>query len=226
MIRNYTNPRSELWDRVYDVCTESYRSIRGFEDYDSRVTADIAADNWYASGPMGGNPRLRRFGPLAMMPDPGDMLPLGDFMQLEWVLADGTIHGMNIDYRDHIPLYWSDDLQALFILPYARTGACVHPPRPREARLLAVWARGRAATCSAPTQYSRPPLPVVAPGVQVSYRSDKFGKRGEFKNYIHHFDSRGVLCRFSSQPFNARRAPEATMIRGGDLRLTTHGIAG
>jgi len=226
MTRNYANARSTMWDRVYTTCDEVYSPISGWTDYDSRLTADIAADNWYASGPLGGNPRRRQYQGLAIMPPPGDMLPLGDFLQLEWVLPDGEIRGMNIDYRDHVPLYWSDDLQALFLLPYATTGACVYPPKPRESKLLAVWARGRRASCSAPTQYHRPPMPVVMPGIQVSYRSDKFGRRGEFKNYVHHFDSRGVLCHFSSQPFNALRAPQATMIRGGKLRLTEHGIAG
>ncbi len=62
------------------------------------------------------------------------------------------------------------------------------------------------------------------PAIQISYRSDKF-THGSPMNYIHHFGPE-VVAYFSQEPFGARRAPEAIMIRGGRLSLHSHGIDG
>lgn len=217
------NARTQLWDRVYATSMDQYTEIKGFGDYDARLTADIAADNWYQSNFLGGSPRKRVFHGLSRLPDPGDFLRIGAALGCEWVMSNGAIRGC--EWHASCSMLWSDRLQAVLVLPDARMGACSHPPTPREAKLLAIWARGRAARCSRETTSPMPAMPVVNPCVTVSYRSDKFSP-GKPRNYIHHIDSRGVLAYFSSQPFGATRAPTATMIRGGRLRLTPHGLAG
>ena len=219
------NPRTELWDRVYSTSMDVYSQIPDFGDRDARLTADIAGDNWYRSGALGNNARRRQLRGLSQMPAPGDLLRLGAFLEVEWVLPNGEIRGARFHPGDGVDALWSDTLQAVIVVPHARLGPCTLPPTRREAQLLAIWARGRAARCSLRATYNLAPLPIVYPAIQLSYRSDKFSP-GEPKNYIHHIDSRGVLAYFSSEPYGASRAPQAIMIRGGKLRLTPHGIAG
>jgi hypothetical protein len=215
------NPRTALWNRVYQTSIEQYTAIPQFGDYDARLTADIAADNWYESNLLGGSPKARSYNGLKKLPATGNLLRLGAALEVEWVTRDGTMKLAH--FHGSTDMLWSDRLQAVLVLPDVRKGPCTSPPTRREAQLLARWARGRAARCSLPVTFNRPPMPYVFPCVQVSYRSDKFSP-GAPRNYIHHIDSRGVLAYFSSDPMS--RAPQAIMVRGGKLRLTSHGLAG
>ena len=227
--------RDQMWDRVYNTSRDVYTDIPGYGDSDARLTADAATAGWYVRS--GGDWRRRRLSGLRNLPAPGNMLFLGCFLDLEYVTSDGEIQGCGFETSDCVPLLWSDDLQALIVLPFAKDGKCIHPPRTREDQLARVWAKGRPAACSLKSAYSRPPMHTVYPAVQVSYSSDKFSW-GKNTDYIHHHErgrekllrfsgpGRGPCAYFSKEPFRARRAPEAIMVRGGKLRLTSHGIDG
>lgn len=217
--------REQMFRKVYHKAREVYGRIPGYEDHDARLTADAAADGWFArDGFLGiGGYRKRSFRGLARMPAPGNLLNLGDFTELEWVTSAGVIQGISFAVSDHVPLLWSHKLQALFIVPGTEIGPCELPPRRTEDYLARVWAKGRPAACSSKARIEPGPLRFVAPGIQVSYSSDKF-THGVAKPYIHHFGT-GVLCYFSHDPIGSSRAPDV-MIRGGRLRLTEHGIDG
>lgn len=217
-----TTARDNLWRRVYHKSRSVYTSIPDYEDYDARLTADAAAAGWYARS--NGGWRKRRLGGLARLPDPGNMLDCGCFLELEWVTPSGEIRGVKPKDGARVPLLWSHSKQAIFILPYMERTACVYPPRATENELAQVWAKGRPAACSSRAAYNRPPMRVAYPAIQVSYLSDKF-THGETIPYIHHFGPQ-VVAYCSKEPFGASRAPEAIMIRGGRLSLTTHGIDG
>ncbi len=158
------------------------------------------------------------------MPNPGNLLNCGCFLELEFVTADGEIRGCRFAVADGIPMLWSHSKQAIFILPRMRQTACVYPPTRTENQLAQVWAKGRPAACASKASYATPPLRVAYPAIQISYRSDKF-THGNPIPYIHHFGP-DVVAYFSKEPFGARRAPDAIMIRGGRLALTEHGIDG
>jgi hypothetical protein len=216
--------RDELWRKVYLASREIYTEIPGYHDHDARLTADAAAAGWFHRPSLLSSYRPRRYSGLARMPKPGNLLELGDFLEVEYVTSAGQIRGIRFQLSDHVPLYWSHTRQALFMLPTLKEGPCDMPPTRTENHLAQVWAKGRPAACSA--KFSPPrqlPMPAVYPAIQISYHSDKF-THGKSIQYIHHFGS-GVLCYFSHDPFGSNRAPDV-MIRGGRLRLTTHGIDG
>lgn len=217
--------RDQLWHRVYNTARDVYTSIPGYNDWDARLTANAAAEGWYKSTPNGY--RKRVFRGLSLMPSHGDTFDLQSFTELEYVTDQGEIRGVSFDPKDGVSLRWSDSKQALYILPRVKESACVYPPRKNEDRLSRIWAQGRPAKCSSRTLVKNPPMRVAYPAIQVSYRSDKFGLGDDGKpiSYIHHHEP-GVVVYFSEEPFGARRAPEAIMIRGGKLRLTSHGIDG
>ncbi len=214
--------RDILWQRVYLKSKDVYTSISDYEDYDARLTADAAAKGWYRRS--GGEWRKRALGGVARMPNPGNMLDCGCFLELEYVMPNGEIRGVAPPKGTRIPLLWSHSKQAIFILPYMEKTACVFAPRKVEDGLAQVWAKGRGAACSSRAAYNTPPMRVAYPAIQVSYESDKF-THGNPIPYIHHFGPE-VVAFFSKEPFRANRAPEAIMIRGGRLSLTTHGIDG
>jgi len=213
--------RDRLWERVYHTARNVYTPIPGYEDFDARLTADAAANTWYRF--QNGAWRKRRLSSVAKMPNPGNTLDCGCLLELEWVTDGGEIRGCKFA-EGKVPMLWSDSQQAIYILPYMERTACVFPPRARENELASVWAKGRPAACSSRVAYNRPPMRFSYPAVQISYKSDKF-THGQRKPYIHHF-GQDVVAYFSKEPFGARRAPEAIMIRGGRLSLTTHGIDG
>lgn len=211
--------RDEIWDRVFESAKAVYTSIPDYGERDAMLTADAAADGWFSGGLFRAR-RRRRMQGLARTPDPGNLLDLGCFIELEWVTCDGKIHGLRI-VKEKIPLLWSDRLQALFVFPDAKRGQCSHPPRKREQELRRVWTKGgQSAACASKMRHPRPPLPYVYPAIQVSYRSNKFGS---VVNYIHHHEA-GVRAYFSDPP--TQRRPRAIMLRGGRLSLTPHGIDG
>jgi hypothetical protein len=216
--------RDELWRKTYFAARDVYTSIPGYHDHDARLTADAAAAGWFQRTSLLGGYRARRYSGLARMPKPGNLLNLGDFLEVEYVTHEGQIRGIRYQRSDHVPLFWSHSKQALFVLPTLEEGPCDMPPRRTENELAQVWAQGRPASCSSRIKGMRQlPMPAVFPAIQVSYHSDKF-THGRSMQYIHHFGS-GVLCYFSHDPFGSSRAPDI-MIRGGRLRLTTHGIDG
>lgn len=220
-------PREKLWRRVYHTSRDVYADIPDYEENDARLTADAAASGWYRrSGLMSFS--KRRLGGLARMPKPGNLLNLGTggggFLELEYVMPTGEIRGVRFAAADQQPLWWSHSKQALFVLPALKTGPCVERPPPTQNELAQVWAKGRPASCAA--RFEDPPqkpMRVAYPGIQISYRSDKF-THGRLVNFIHHFGP-GVVCYFSHEPYRASRPPDI-MVRGGRLRLTSHGIDG
>lgn len=212
--------REQMWRRVYHKAREVYGDVPGYAENDARLTADAAASGWYVSSSwLGLSHRRRRLHGLARMPKPGNLLELGRFLELEWVMPEGEIRGLKIE----TPIWWSHSKQAIFILPHLERGPCTLPPRRTENALAQMWQKGRPAVCSSPIRVQPRPMPAVYPGIQISYSSDKF-THGRAIPYIHHFGP-GVLCYFSHEPFGASRAPDI-MIRGGRLRLTKHGIDG
>lgn len=217
------NPREQLWRRVYHKSIEVYTTIDDYEDHDARLTADAAARGWYANSGWG-TWRRRQLRGIGRMPNPGNLLNLGCFIELEYVMPDGEIRGVKYLPSDRVPLFWSHSKQAAYVLPRMKQGACSLPPRRTEDHLARMWAKGRAATCASPVRHGTPPMRTAYPAIQVSYLSDKF-THGDDKPYIHHFGPE-VIAYFSSEPFRAGRAPEAFMIRGGRLSLTSHGIDG
>lgn len=225
-----TESRDSLWQRVYEVAAGDYTTIPGYELQDAQLTADAAADGWYSKSGWMGPYRRRTVRGLASCPRPGNLLNLtpngGSFLSVEYVSPEGMISIEGFDAGDRIPLCWSHDLQALFIFPYVPASKCHFPAPKREAELMKVWAEGRAATCSSMQVWPAPPLPLAAPGICISYRSDKFKKNGRHTeiDYIHHFGPGVVVYR--SKPPRGGKAPEVIMVRGGELKLTKHGIDG
>lgn len=220
--------RQQLWEEVYQTARATYTEIPGYDDFDARLTADAAANSWYESKGWLSGHRKRPMHGLPKMPAPGNLLNLTHgrtcgFLSLESVNDRGIITSRGFDQSDEIPLLWSEDLRALFVFPYLNKNApCLMPPTKRENKLAKIWAKGRPAKCSQLQMLPSPPLPVVFPGICISYRSDKF-THGVPKDYIHHFGA-NVRCYFSSM--GNGRAPQAIMIRGGELRLTKDGIDG
>lgn len=208
-----------LWRSVYDYAVRAYTPIDGYELEDAELTADVAVSGWYT-----GHHRRRIHRGLPRMPRPGNLLNIGCFTQLEIVDPDGSITLHSFSTGDRVPLYWSEDLHACFVLPYVRTTRCVYRPTAREGRLARIWAKGRPATCSrvAPN-IAAPPMPFVQPAIEISYVSDKF-THGEPIPYIHHLEH-GVRAYFARPP-RGRTAPRAIMVRGGNLRLTADGLEG
>jgi len=211
-----------------------YTNIDGYNERDARLTAETAAVGWYRKTDRGY--AKRRVTGMRKMPRPGNLLNLGCFIELEYVSSDGTIYALTFSPQDKIPLFWSDDKQALFVFPYDRPGACVYPPEEREDRLSRIWAKGRPAECASDLNFPAGiPLPVAYPAIQVSYRSDKFSRSKSITNYIHHHERSvpllgqsqpGPVVYFSKEPYGAKTPPRAIMIAGGKLSLTTHGIDG
>ena len=61
-------------------------------------------------------------------------------------------------------------------------------------------------------------------GMQVTITHNESGRA----KWLLRFSGPGLgpCAYFSKEPFGARRAPGAIMVRGGNLRLTSHGIDG
>jgi hypothetical protein len=221
--------RDALWQEAYEVAADEWgpqapRPLRGYDLRDAEKTAEAAAQGWYHGA--AGAYRKRRLGGLARMPKPGTLLNLtpnqGYAIGLTCVESNGAIRTDSWTPTDQVPLLWSDDLQALFIMPALDRGPCRNPAPIREDRLARMWAKGRGARCAGMARYPSPPLPFVFPCLQTSYASDKF-THGRLRHYIHHHEP-GVRAYCSHDP--RRREPAVIMIRGGKLRLTSHGIDG
>lgn len=206
-----------LWRNVYDYAAAAYTHIDGYDLRDAELTADAALAGWYSGR------RRRLLRGLPRMPRTGNLLNIGCFISLSTTDVDGTITTHSYSAADRVPLYWSQDLRACFVLPRLRTTQCVYRPTTRENSLAKVWAKGRPAKCGriAPN-VPAPPLPQVQPGIQISYLSDKFS-HGDSKDYIHHFEP-GVLCYLARSQGHSE--PRAIMVRGGKLRLTKDGLEG
>ena len=223
-----------MWDSVYDFASRTWVRarvpLRGYDDRDARSTADTAVAGYFTGGPVRGY-RRRPIRALSRMPRPGTMLnltPRGGYVEgLDAVRRDVTILRIKWSRADDVPALWSKRLQAVLILPTMRQGLCNLPVPVAENELAKVWQKGRPATCAAPATYPSPPMPYVLPILQTSYVSDKFTPK-TLTRYIHHHEPGGtrgpVLVYFSSDP--RRGQPVAIMIRGGKLRLTSHGIDG
>lgn len=217
--------RDELWQRVYDAMVDAYvGELRDYDVHDAAASADAAAEGWYTGGLLR-SPRRRRLSGLRRMPAPGPLLNLtpggGAFLGVEFVDGRAIVGGSRWGAEDRIPLWWSEDLKALLVFSQLGDDSCRFPPTLREDQLSRMWAQGRPARCSGRAP-GRPALPFVFPAIQTSYRSDKFKPR-RLRPYIHHHGP-GVRAYFSESPFSG--PPRVTMIRGGKLRLTSHGIAG
>ena len=219
--------RDALWQEVYEVSRTEYTEIPGYEDYDAQLTANAAAAGWYSRSSWLGSWRKNTVRGLLRCPSPGNLLNLtpngGTFLSVEFVDAKGKVWTDGVEGRETTALLWSDDQQALYIFPNMELKKCEYPPTVREARLMEVWAEGRPATCSSHYKWPNPSLPHAAPGICVSYRSDKF-THGRPRNYIHHTEE-GVKTYFARPP-RGKSAPTAIMIRGGKLRLTPDGLEG
>ena len=213
--------RKRLWTNVYESSRDSYeRTIDGYDEGDARLSANAAVKGWYPSGPRG----------LARCPKPGrgpSPLNCGLFLEIHIVDREGNIRGKSFSANDKVLLLWSETLRACFVFPYISPGACARLPTPAEDALKRRWARGQPAQCVQPVNFPTPPLPIAYPAIAITYYSDKFPDRRTgrrtWQRYIHHFGP-GVVCYFARS--SGTRAPTAIMIRGGRLRLETHGLAG
>lgn len=221
--RPRSGARKRMWDNVYHASRDSYeRTIDGYEEEDARLTADAAVRGWFPRGPRG----------LRQCPDPQPYgrgpapLNCGLFLELHYVDASGNIEGRSFAVSDKVSLLWSEPLRACFVFPYITPGACARLPTPAEDALARRWARGRPAKCARPVDFPAPAMPTAYPGIAITYYSDKFpdeNGRRTWQRYIHHFGP-GVVCYFARA--SGKTAPTAIMVRGGKLRLETHGLAG
>jgi hypothetical protein len=216
-----------MWNNVYRASRDSYeRTIDGYDEPDARKTANAAVKGWYRGG------RLSSPRGLSRCPDPQPYgrgpapLNLGLFLELHVVDSKGEVEGRSFAESDKVSLLWSEPLRACFVFPYISPGACARLPTPSEDALARRWARGRPAECVRPVDFPAPAMPTAIPGIAITYYSDKFpdehGKR-TWQRYIHHFGP-GVVCYFALS--SGKRAPTAIMVRGGRLRLETHGLTG
>lgn len=215
-----------LWREVYDTARAQYATIPftgpGYSDADAELTADAALVGWYSRGRGRWRKRIHRG--LTRMPRTGNLLNIGCFEWLHCVDDKGAITVHRFSPGDQVPLYWSEDLRACFVLPHLKLTECRYAPTAREAKLAKVWAKGRPATCSHKARnVPSPPLPKVEPGIAIAYISDKF-THGKPIEYIHHFHE-NVLCYFARPPAG-HSSPVAIMVRGGNLRLTPDGLEG
>ncbi len=211
------NPAEQrLWDQVYGISIAEYTDIDGYDQYDARRSANAAVRGWYSSGGQ-----LRTMTPLRRCPDPGDVLNIGTFMGVDSVRRNGELIQDEFAFHDNVALLWSHDLQACLVFPHLPDSVCDMLPTPREDRIARVWAKGRGAKCSRKAQFPAPAMPIVRPGIAIAYDSDKF-THGRRQGYVHHFGP-GVRC-YTARDLHG--APQAIMVRGGKLRLTTHGLAG
>ena len=225
------SPRERMWETVYNAAGVYYGNIDGYEDWDAKLTADAAARGWYNGSSWRGYRRRNRNG-LSRLPAPGKLVNLtqgrqrGYLPQIDWVLSDGTITGVEFEESEALQVYWSKRLQAIIILPYLRLGACTTRVPEAEDQIVRTWTQGRRGAAEiCPATYNRPALPYAAPAIQISYISDKFSDNGKLTPYVHHFGP-DVVFYASVNPSGKTRAPEAIMIRGGRLSLKSHGIDG
>lgn len=193
-----------------------YTQIPGYGRRDSERTADAALAGWWTP-----SYRRRIHRGSARMPNPGNLLNIGCFLDVDVVTPDGDIVVHSFSRADRVPLYWSENLRACFILPKMRLSECRYRPTSREDRLARIWAKGRPATCARIGRGAQGPLPKEVPALAISYLSDKF-THGRPIEYIHHLGP-GVTCSFSA---SSRGAPRAIMVRGGNLHLTEYGLEG
>jgi hypothetical protein len=212
-----------MWNNVFHSARDSYeRTIDGYDERDARLTANAAVKGWYT-----GN-RLKHPRGLSRCPDPQPYgrgpapLNCGLFLELHFVDPSGEIDGVSFAPSDKVSLLWSERLRACFVFPYITPGACARLPTPEENALARRWAKGREAKCARPVEFPAPAMPTAIPGIAITYYSDKFS-HGTWQRYIHHFGP-GVLCYFARS--SGTRAPTAIMVRGGRLRLETHGLTG
>jgi hypothetical protein len=211
-----TPAQQRVWDRVYETSINAYTSIRGYDDFDARKTATVAVNGLFTGSGARRNPAG-----LSDMPDPGNVLNLGTFLELHFVDGQGKILMDSFAPSDHVALLWSEGRKACYIVPSLAASACNRLPTPREDKLARRWAKGRPAACGRVVNFPAPAMPVVHPGIAITYDSDKFN-HGTNERFIHHFGP-GVRCYFA-RTFHG--SPHAIMVRGGKLRLTSHGLAG
>lgn len=219
---NFSAEAKAYWKRVYDTSVERYASIRfsgpGYTLEDAALTARIATLTAFP----GGRARAACRG-LARVPETGQVDFLGDFLGVDVATSDGTVWEHTWAVPDAVKLWWSQALSALVAVPSAKIGACKLPPTENGDLLQRVWTKGgRGARCSRPISFNRVSLPYCYSGISVSYRSDKFDPGGKKTYYTHHFDSPGVKVWMGRTTKNG----PAVFIRGGRLRIETHGISG
>lgn len=213
---DYSPAARAFWDRIFETSMEQYTQIPQYYERDAALTARIATLTVFP----GGRKRGRCAG-LRRMPAPGPLDYLGTFQGVDGATPDGRIWSHTWAVSDRVELHWSQNLSALVAIPGARIGECRLPPTQNGDLLQRVWAKGRRARCSGPAKFDLPALPECNAGIAVAYRSDKF-THGRTKDYIHHFDAPGVRVWLG----RAGRKGPAVFIRGGRLRIETHGISG
>lgn len=217
-----------LWATVFNTSEDLW--VPFLDDYyedDARLTANVAVHGWYEK-----TWRRRPMRGIRRLPDVGNLFNCGCFTRLTAVRENGELVVDQFAASDKIPLWWSEDLKACIIMPFLEVSACIYTPTRREDRLSKVWAKGRPARCARLFDTIHPPLPEKLPGIAIDYVSDKFAaQKGKKTYYIHHFEmpkrrtNPGVYC-YYARPLPGHKAPSAIMVRGGDLRLTEHGLAG
>lgn len=205
------------WWRLYDTASRVYTQIPQYYVEDAIATASVGARAWYRGGRLRPMPRLSHF------PDPGDLVTLGTFIEIDAARQNGKIEAIGFGDSDGIPLWWSKKLSACFVYPFLRGSACKLPPNAAERRLVRTWTDGNyRAACAAEGQIPRPRCVEVLPALAVTYLSTKFSRTGEIVRYVHHHEDNVHVYLGPS----VGGAPQAIMLRGGRLRLTTHGLDG
>lgn len=211
-----------LWRKVYAKSRQIWvDKLDEYYDEDAKLTANAAVVGFFSYSK--GVWTRRHHEAVGRMPDPGRTFELGDFYSIDTVDPFGNIvtHSLSVERGEKRPkLLWSHDLQACFVFPFMRDGACSLEVPAREAKLIAMWNKGRPARCASSVDYPlRSMLGVPSPGISISYRSDKFS-HGKDMDYIHHFEGDVMVSQSSGS------VPHAIMVRGGKLRVTEHGLDG
>lgn len=198
---------SRAWNTAYREAVRCYArgDIDDWTDDDTIEVADRLA-------------KERPRGSAMVLPAPGrTAVYIGQFLALDlWDPSKRRIIQYRYPKRSAPPLIWSCTRKALYALP----GRPIPKPTvsaytfPAALEAYRGWNQGKYPRGA--SRYYFPPVrlgrPLVA--VAVGYWSDKFGKDGEFREYIHHHE-RGVMGWVGNGAF---------FVRGGKLTLTPEGL--
>lgn len=194
--------------------------VTGFGRIQAGKVAEAATSGWYRDGV----PKVALPGITA--PKPGKLRELGEFLRLDIARGPWDPGIEKIEPDKALPLWWSDSMQALFILENLKEGPCVLPPTDDDHAFARMWARGKPARCRSKSKAVIPTLRYAVPALAIDYMSDKFetddGGHPKVTHYCHHHDP-GVVA-YMDRPYD--KSPTVIMLRGGRLRVTAAGIAG
>ena len=208
------------WERLY-VQSEAIAASGAWGDegytWPAHVANKIVNDLWTPSGRPRALPRP------GLMPAPGDMIAIGFFVEAHY--WDGR-RIAKLSMRLPVCL-WSDHLRAVVVFRRMQIPEATYAAKtaPQLLALYRKWHDGKDPKAGwANMTFEAPRFSRVFPCVDEVYRSDKFDDDFKYTDYVHHHD-KGVLMAGGRGPGPMLFVgPEAIMIRGGRLALTSRGL--